>query len=145
MARTAYPFPARSFPAWPFPGVFANAPSPWAMAVPAPLLSPWQAILTDAATVIPVRLALLPTIWLRSPDAAEREVRTMFSEKSAAATEAAFELWTAPLRYWSGLATMTIRPTRKGFDRAVADANRRSAAPYSSRVKANRKRLAKGG
>ena len=144
MARTASPFPAWPFPTA-FPGPFPNVPNAWTMAVPPPLLRPWQASLTDAAAVIPMRLALLPMIWLRSPDAAEREVRTMFSEKTAAATEAAFELWTAPMRYWSGLATMTVRPTRKGFDRALADANRRSATPYSSRVKANRKRLAKGG
>ena len=144
MARTAFPFPARAF-LTAFPDPFPSVPTAWTMAVPSPLMRPWQAILGETAAVIPMRLALLPMIWLRSPDAAEREVRTMFSEKSAAATEAAFELWTAPLRYWSGLATMTVAPTRKGFDRAVADANRRSATPYSSRVKANRKRLAKGG
>lgn len=136
MARDASPFPAFGLP---------NVPSPWTMAASTPLLHPWRAILTDAAAVVPMRLALLPMIWWRSPEAAEREVRTMFSEKTAAATEAAFELWTAPMRYWTGLATLTVPATRGGLDRAVADANRRSARPYASRVTANRKRLAKGG
>ena len=143
MTRTASPFPAWSFPGA-FPTSLPDATSAWTATVPAPLLRRWQAILADSAAVIPMRLALLPMIWLRGPDAAEREVRTMFSEKTAA-TEAAFELWTAPMRYWAGLATLTIAPTRAGFDRAVAQANRRSATPYSSRVTANRKRLAKGG
>ena len=49
------------------------------------------------------------------------------------------------MRYWWGLATLTVPATRGGFDRAVARANRRSATPYASRVRANRKRLAKGG
>ena len=128
----------------PYPFGLPDPASAWTATVSAPLLRPWRAVLIDAAAVVPMRLALLPMIWLRSPEAADREVRTMFSEKTAA-TEAAFELWTAPMRYWWGLAPLTVPATRGGFDRAVARANRRSATPYASRVRANRKRLAKGG
>jgi len=106
--------------------------------------APWSPVLANAALVIPMRLALLPWLTLLDPKAGSRETRLMVSEKEAAFAESLLALWLAPVRYWTGLATLSIVPGPRGIERAFADTSRRAATPYARRVRANRRRLARG-
>lgn len=124
--RSALP----AFPSVPFPS------APWA---------PWQSVFLDAAFVVPARLALMPWLALTDPDAGRREARLMVDEKLAAYGESLTSLWLAPLRYWTGIATFAVAPGAVGVERALAEANRAASRPYGRRVRANRRRLARGG
>ena len=106
---------------------------------------PWQPVFLDAALVVPMRLALMPWLALVDPAAARREARLMVDEKLAAYGESLIGLWLAPLRYWTGLATLAVAPGAAGVERAFAEASRAAARPYGRRVRANRRRLARGG
>ena len=123
----------RTFPAASLPTL--SGP-PWA---------PWQPVFSDAALVVPMRLALMPWLMLVDPAAGRREANLMVDEKRAAYAESLASLWLAPARYWMGIATFAVAPGPAGVDRALADASRLAAKPYGTRVRANRRRLARGG
>lgn len=110
--------------------------APWA---------PWQPVFLDAALVMSTRLTLLPWLALVDPAGGRREARLMVDEKLAAYAESLTSLWLAPLRYWTGLATLAVAPGATGVERAFTEANRAAAKPYRRRVRANRRRLARGG
>ena len=110
----------------------------------APPFAPWARVLGDAAVVIPLRIAYTAALWGTDPRRALAEGGTMVAEKQSALAESAVELALAPWRFWLGLATLAVAPTRAGLDRATRDAGRRAAAPWARRVGANRRRLTRG-
>lgn len=107
----------------------------------APAWSPWTRVFTDAAFVIPTRIAYTAGLWGTDPRRALAEGGTMITEKRGAMMESAMELALAPWRLWFGLLTMAVPATGAGMDRAARDSGRRLAAPYAKRVGANRRRL----
>lgn len=127
------PVPSPSFPSSSFP--FPSGP----------LWAPWRPVFSDAALVVPMRLALMPWLMLTDPAAGHREAGLMVDEKRAAYGESLASLWLAPLRYWTGIATLAVAPGSAGFDRALAETSRLAAKPYGRRVRSNRRRLARGG
>ena len=117
----------------------------WPVPAFAPLFAPWNRVLTDAAVVIPTRIAYTAGLWGTDPSRALSEGATMVTEKQSALAESAMELALAPWRLWLDLATAVVPPSGAGLDRAVRASGRRVAAPYARRVGANRRRLAGGG
>ena len=125
--------PSRAAPVAPFPTLSG------------PLWAPWRPVLSDAALVIPMRLALMPWLAILDPAAGRREANLMVDEKRAAYAESLASLWFAPMRYWTGIATLALAPGAAGLDRALAETSRLAAKPYGTRVRANRRRLGRGG
>ena len=70
----------------------------------------------------------------------------MFSEKEEAFSDSMGELMMAPMLFWYDIWTGMVNGDKDaGLARAQRKAETRLSAPYSTRVGANRRRLAKGG
>ena len=101
--------------------------------------------LMDVATVMTMRLTSLPMMWMFNPLKAEKETRKMFSEKEDALLEMQKQLMQAPALFWYDMWTgMLSGDNDAGWQRAQRKAENRLTRPYTSRVSANRRRLAKG-
>ncbi len=100
----------------------------------------------DVATVMTLRLASLPFMWMTNPKKAERETKKMFSEKEDAFMAAQQQMMLAPTLFWFDLWQGMLKGDRDGgVARASNLAEKRLFQPYQSRVSANKKRLSKGG
>lgn len=105
-----------------------------------------QNYLMDVASVMTMRLTMLPIMWMFNPAKAEKETRKMFSEKEAALTESQSLMMQAPAMFWFDMwKGMMNGDQDSGLQRAQQEAETRIMRPYASRVSANRRRLAKGG
>lgn len=100
----------------------------------------------DVASVMAMRLTMLPMMWMFNPAKAEKETKKMFSEKEDAFKEAQKQLMTAPMNFWlDAWQGMSSGDKDSGLGRAQREAEKRISRPYVSRVSANRRRLSKGG
>lgn len=108
-------------------------------------LAPWNPVLFSSASVIGMRVTMLPWLWLSNPDAAKRESQKMVSEKEDAWQDWQRLAWQAPMNYWLDVmkASFSGNPARI-LERAASRSGRRLAKPYASRVNANRRRLGRG-
>ena len=111
----------------------------------AAFLAPWNPVFSTSASVIAMRLAMLPWLWVSNPAAAERESRKMVSEKEDAWNDWQRLAWQAPVNYWMDVMSASLSGNPMGvFERAAGRSGRRLAKPYASRVNANRRRLGRG-
>ena len=103
----------------------------------------WQNLANESAQVIATRLIMLPWQWMLQPVDAQQETQRMFSEKHDAMLETQWAMWQAPANFWldairHGLA---YKP-HEAISQATSEASKRLLMPSTSRVRANRKRLA---
>ncbi|ASJ75743.1 hypothetical protein [Granulosicoccus antarcticus] len=105
-----------------------------------------EKFVSDVASVMAMRLAMLPMMWVLDPAKAEKETKKMFSEKEDAMQESIQQMIIAPMMFsfdvWQGLLN---GDKDGGIGRAQEQAEKRISSPYLSRVSANRRRLSKGG
>lgn len=100
----------------------------------------------EVATVMAMRLAMLPMMWMLNPAKAEKETRKMFSEKEDAMQESIQQMMVAPMMFWFDAWQGLLNGDKDGgIRRAQQQAENRISSPYLSRVSANRRRLSKGG
>ena len=98
--------------------------------------------MNDVATVMTMRLSMLPMMWMLDPAKAEKETRKMFSEKEDAMQESIRQMMTAPMMFWFDAWQGIIGGDKDGgIGRAQQQAEKRISSPYKSRVSANRRRL----
>lgn len=98
--------------------------------------------LSDVGAVMATRLTLLPMMWMVAPRTAARETRRMFSEKEDACNALQQQLMLAPMTFWLDLWQGILEGDRDGgLSRARGAAERRFSQPYTSRVRANKRRL----
>lgn len=104
--------------------------------------------LSDAATVMALRLTRLPMMWLMTPAKADSEVRRMFSEKEDAWMAAWAQMAMMPANFWLDAWQGALRgDSDAGLSYASDMAQRRVLKPFRTRVSANKRRLSrrKGG
>lgn len=102
--------------------------------------------MNDVATVMTMRLSMLPMMWMLNPAKAEKETRQMFSEKEDALQESTKQMMAAPVMFWFDLWQGLLRGDKDGgVGNAQQQAENRISSPYKTRVIANRRRLSKGG
>lgn len=88
------------------------------------------------------RLTVLPLWWLTDPTRADRETRRMVSEKEDAWLALQRQLVLAPSRFWLEMWQGMLNGDKdSGLARATHAAGQSLSVPYTSRVRANRKRL----
>ena len=103
----------------------------------------WNQVAVEASEVIARRMWLVPFWWMTDPQRARRETERMFSEKHDALTETQLLLMQAPAQYWSDVWQSLLGGRIDGSHaNAVHAAGERIGIPTSSRVTANRRRLA---
>lgn len=101
---------------------------------------------TDVASVMALRLSMLPVMWMLNPAKAEIETRKMFSEKEDAMQDMVNQMMTAPMMFWADLWQGALNGDLDGgIRRARRLAESRISHPYTSRVSSNLRRLSKGG
>ena len=99
----------------------------------------------DVATVMTLRLSMLPLMWMLDPAKAQKETRKMFSEKEDAMQESVRQLMVAPMMFWfDSWQGLLSGDSDGGMQRARQMSEKRISSPYTSRVSANRRRLSKG-
>ena len=99
----------------------------------------------NVGMVMASRLASLPLWWMTDPARAQKETNKMFAEKEDAFGEMQQQMLLAPATFWIEMWTGFLRgDSDGGFGRAMRAAERNITKPYTSRVGANRRRLAKG-
>ena len=100
----------------------------------------------DVATVMTLRLSMLPMMWMLDPAKAEKETRKMFSEKEDALQESVRQMMLAPVMFWFDVWQGLLKgDSDGGMRRARQMSEKRLSSPYTSRVSANRRRLSRGG
>ena len=100
----------------------------------------------DVATVMSMRLSMLPMMWMLDPSKAEKETRKMFSEKEDALQESVRQMMLAPVMFWFDVWQGLLKgDSDGGMRRARQMSEKRLSSPYTSRVSANRRRLSRGG
>ena len=99
----------------------------------------------DVATVMTLRLSMLPMMWMLDPAKAEKETRKMFSEKEDALHESVRQMMLAPAMFWFDVWQGLLKgDSDGGMQRARQMSEKRISSPYTSRVNANRRRLSRG-
>ena len=103
----------------------------------------WQKLADDSAQVIATRLALLPWQWIMQPVNAQEETQRMFSEKHDAMLETQWAILQAPVNFWlDAIKHGFAYNPQAAMSEATSEASIRLLEPSTSRVRANRKRLA---
>lgn len=103
-----------------------------------------ERFVNDVATVMTMRLSMLPMMWIFDPAKAEKETRKMFSEKEDALQESARQMMVAPMMFWIDVWQGLMNGDEDGgMQRARKLNEKRIASPFTARVSANRRRLSK--
>ena len=110
----------------------------------ASVLEPWTRLAISTPSVVNLRLATLPWLWLSDPSKAAAEMQGMVEEKSDAWHETAIAISQNSLHFWADVMSAMWSPDPlRAFNRSMINSSRRVAYPSNKRVNANRKRLSR--